>query len=102
MKPIRYTSRTPDWSLIPDSMIGPLRRYIENGIPPGDFMTAVLSNDLREACARADDINRPRLFEYVKFLHAYAPYSCWGSLKSVKAWVSEGGLGWPIAKETTR
>jgi large subunit ribosomal protein L9 len=36
-------------------MIGGLRRYIENGIGPGDFLWAVLTNDLRGAIERADE-----------------------------------------------
>ena len=35
------SGRAPDWSLIPDYMIGGLRRYIERGIPPGHFLSAV-------------------------------------------------------------
>ena len=52
-----YTSAKPDWSLIPEYMIGSLRRYIENGIEPGSFLSAVLCNDLRGACECADDTN---------------------------------------------
>ncbi|MBS7703265.1 hypothetical protein [Chelatococcus asaccharovorans] len=69
-----------------------LRRYIEHGIQPGGFLTAVLSNDLREACARADAMNRHLLFDYVQFLYNEAPGGCWGSPEVVDAWISHGGL----------
>lgn len=88
-----YTfGRPADWSLIPAYMIGGLRRYIEHGIPPGDFLTAVLSNDLRGACERADDENRHRLFQYVQFLYSHAPVGCWGSSSNFRDWCEHGGL----------
>ena len=31
-----------------------IRRYIEDGVPPGDFLSAFLSNNLKESFARAD------------------------------------------------
>ncbi len=81
-----------DWSLIPDYMIGGLRRYIENGVEPGSFLSAVLCNDLRGACERADDTNRERLFQYIQFLYSYAPSACWGSPTRFEAWIEEGGI----------
>ena len=89
-----YTGSEPQWSLIPDYMIGGLRRYIENGIAPGSFLTAILCNDLRGACAQADDVNRHRLCDYMQFLYSYAPAGCWGSEDRFRTWVKNGGLGW--------
>ena len=38
-----------DYSKIPvDYMVDAMRDYLEKGIPPGDFLTALLSNDLME------------------------------------------------------
>lgn len=91
---IIYVGAIADWSLIPDRMIGGMRRYIENGIEPGDFLRAVLNNDLQEACGRADAENQRILFQYVKFLYNYAPSDCWGSPEKVEKWLDEGGLGW--------
>jgi hypothetical protein len=84
--------REPDWNLLPERMHGGVRRYIEQGIPPGDFLTAVISNDLCEACGRADEENQHLLFEYVKFFYCHAPQECWGSQEKYKAWVQHGGL----------
>lgn len=83
-----------DWALIPDYMIGGLRRYIENGIAPGHFLTAVLCNDLRGAIERGDDTNTAVLPNYIRFLYNYAPSECWGSPEKFKAWIAIGGLGW--------
>lgn len=93
----QYTAgRRPDWSLIPDYMVGGLRRYIENGIKPGDFLAAVLSNDLKEAVIRADDTNIGILHNYIKFLYNYGPMECYGSEHAYSRWIEKGGLGWHL------
>ena len=75
-------------SRIPDHMHGGLMRYLVHGIQPGSFMLAVLSNDLQEACMRADDSNRYRLFDYVSWLYSYAPQGSWGSEDRVIEWMT--------------
>jgi flagellar capping protein FliD len=80
-------------SLLPPHMRGAMQRYIENGIAPGDFLTAVLRNDLMGALGKADDENRHSLHSYGVYLYSYAPAGCYGSIERVNAWVSEGGLG---------
>ena len=88
-----YTpGRAADWSLIPEYMIGGLRRYIENGIGPGSFLTALLSNDLRRTFECADDENRTCIENYVRFLYSYAPSECWGSADKFDVWCRQGGL----------
>lgn len=78
-----------DWSLIPEHMRGAVKRYIEHRVAPGSFLTAVLCNDLRGACEQADDINRYRLFDYIKFFYMYAPAGSWGSRENFERWVSK-------------
>lgn len=73
----------------PNSLGPCFRRYIEDKIPPGGFVLAVLCNDLKEACARADDINRRLLWEIVAWLYNEAPSDCWGSPERVEAWLSD-------------
>ena len=46
-----YYDDTAHWALIPQHMRGGIERYVMNGVPPGSFLTAVLSNDLKEAFA---------------------------------------------------
>lgn len=75
---------------IPDYMVGGIVRWIENGIHPGDFLAAVISNDLKEACARADETNQELIFNYVQFFYSWAPSQCWGSPEKVATW---RGLG---------
>jgi hypothetical protein len=64
-----------------------MQRYIEEGIAPGAFLKAVLFNDLADAIAQADWINKPRLAEIVEWVSAHAPYSCWGSVQVVRDWL---------------
>lgn len=72
---------------IPDYTMEALRRYIDQRIPTGGFLEAVLSNDLREACGRADENNQRVLPELVAYLYNEAPSSCWGSREKVVAWL---------------
>ena len=65
-----------------------LKLYVENKIPPGSFLLAVLRNDLRKACGRADYINKGRIFEIVEYCYNEIPSDCWGSPEAVKNWLS--------------
>jgi hypothetical protein len=82
----------PDWKLVPEHMREGVKIYIERGIPPGDFLTAVIQNDLKEACGRADEINARRIWHIVNFFYNYAPIDCWGSPGKMAAWIEQGGL----------
>jgi hypothetical protein len=73
--------------LIPDRMMGGVKRYIEDHIKPGDFLTAVICNDLRGACERADDENLRNLPAYVAYFYNNSPATCWGSKENMDAWL---------------
>jgi len=79
-------------AMLPEYMQGGMKRYIEHGYRPGDFLTAVLSNDLMEAYSRADDVNAAAMRQYVLYLYNYTPTGCWGSPEKVDAWIEKGGL----------
>jgi hypothetical protein len=74
---------------IPLTLHEGLTEYFAARRPVGGFLTAVLSNDLREACVRADDVNRYALAEIVLFLHTYCPAPAWGSRAAVEAWLAD-------------
>lgn len=78
---------------LPEHIRGGLKDYIEHHVPVGHFLTAVLSNDLTEACARADQTNRYRLFDIVDWLYNEAPSVCWGSRRKVDAWLKAEKYG---------
>lgn len=77
---------------IPERMMPALRHWIDHGIPPGDFLLAVLCNDLMDAIGRADDENRQNLPAYISFLFNEAPSPCWGSPPKVIAWAARFGV----------
>jgi len=76
-----------NYNRLPQHIRGGVQRYIEEGCPVGSFLEAVISNDLREAFGRADDINQDSMFEIVKFFYSEAPSPCWGSPEKMRAWL---------------
>lgn len=77
---------------VPEHVRPGMVRYILFGILPGSFLSAILSGDYFEACRRADDENRRRLFDYAMFLMNYAPGGCFGSAENMAEWSRNGGL----------
>ncbi len=76
---------------IPEHMHDGVRLYVENGVEPGGFLYAVLTNDFKEACGRADSTNRECLFEWAGFIYNELPSQCQGSPEKVQAWIECGG-----------
>jgi len=72
---------------IPDYMVKGIAYYIVLRINSGDFLMAVLENDLKEACLLADKNNRNLLWNYIDFLWNKAPSGCWGSKEKVQKWL---------------
>tara|TARA_Y100000310_G_scaffold252208_1_gene258889 strand:+ start:117 stop:386 length:270 start_codon:yes stop_codon:yes gene_type:complete len=64
-----------------------LERYINDRVPPGHFLRALLSNDLVGSFARADETNQELIGTYVKWLYNFAPSYCWGSPEKVSGWL---------------
>lgn len=81
-----------DYDRLPEHMRGGMRRYIENGIPPGGFAMAVLTNDLATAFRHADPKNRAAMDEWVRFLVNEVPARAWGSREQVEEWMEHDGL----------
>lgn len=82
-----------DYNKVPVPKMAPaVRRYVEHGIRPGHFLTALLRNDLRGAVTRADDDNLSTLIHWVGFVYQELPSGCHGSLDKVEEWVKIGGL----------
>jgi len=74
------------YSYVPPHMRDGFKLWIEHGISPGSFGMAVLNNDLKEAVARADHINKIHLTTIVSWLYNFAPIDCWGSYEKTNAW----------------
>lgn len=77
-----------------------LDRYVRDSTPTGDFLRAVLSNDLMQAMARADDENRRDLFDICDYVYNDMPSGCHGSPEIVKAWLARAAskAGTPPAR----
>lgn len=71
-------------------LIPGIERYVHDRIRPGGFMYAVLTNDLKQACARSDAENRYLLFEIVNYLYNEIPFCIWGSVEAVEAHLMKG------------
>ena len=52
---------------IPERMMDGIKRYVEGGLRPGRFLTAVIENNLSNACGFADDENMSNLPAYAAF-----------------------------------
>jgi hypothetical protein len=75
--------------MIPDYTLESLQNYVKHHMPPGDFLEAVLCNDLCEAFARADDNNIAAMFEIVQWVYCRVPSSAWRSKEKVEAWLDK-------------
>lgn len=75
-----------NYDKLPEDLRDGVRLWIEEGIYPGGFMTAVVENNLMEAVDRADDTNCRRLVDIVRWWYNYAPGLCWGSKKKAEKW----------------
>ena len=75
------------YDYLPPHMQDGARRYVEDGIPPGGFMRAVLENRLVESFGRADTTNFRYMDEWARWLYNEAPSKCWGSPEAVEKWI---------------
>lgn len=71
-------------------MVSALNRYAQMRCPVGGFLTALLSNDLKEACGRADDDNLHNIPALVAYCYNELPSPCWGSPEKVANWLNAG------------
>ena len=81
-----------DYSKLPLHMQDTARLYVEHGIQGGSFFTAVVSNDLKGAFAKADGENVAAMRDWAFWLYWDAPSGCHGSPKKVADWIESGGV----------
>lgn len=81
-----------DYSMLPEHMQDGARLYVEEGIPPGSFMEAALSNKLVEAFGRADETNTECMRYWASWLYNDCPRIARGSQEAVDNWIKVGGL----------
>lgn len=62
--------------------------YVTQGVPLGEFLFNVMSNNLIGALGSADDENKRTLWELHIYVYNYTPPFCWGSVGKVEAWLA--------------
>lgn len=72
---------------LPEHIRDAMKLYLEDGVEPGSFLTAVLSNDLRRAVLLADKTNLQHLTNIVSYCYSCVPCISWGSPELVEAWL---------------
>jgi len=77
-----------DYSMLPYRMQEVARAYVEDRHRPGDFLLAVLTNDLVGAFGHADAINAVAMAQWASWLYNEAPSTCWGSHDKVQRWLN--------------
>ena len=88
LKPEQFYYDVLAQSEIPEGMHDGIVLYLLHGLPPGNFLSAVLSNDLAEAVNRADEQNAKALAAYVKFIYQHFPINAWGTAQHVSDWMN--------------
>jgi len=78
-----------DYTRVPvDYMADGVKHYIEHGIPPGSFLLALFSNNLKDAFGCADDNNTREMRMWVIFMVNEMPHNSQGSPETVQAWIN--------------
>ena len=73
---------------VPEHLVSGLALYLVARLPPGHFLTAVLSNDLREAIGHGDAASIAGLKPLVVYLFNRVRGDAWGSAQKVTDWLS--------------
>lgn len=71
-----------------ESTLAGLKAYAEERVPTGDFLRAVLENNLMESFGRADSNNTRDMEEIVIYVYNEMPAVCHGSPEKVRLWLA--------------
>lgn len=74
---------------IREDLYGAFERYLNHGIMPGSFLTAVLENNLADAFGRADMANSANLKNIIGYVYNHLPSNAWGSEKTVSQYLKQ-------------
>ncbi len=72
-----------------DNIKQALDAYAREGQAVGDFLTAVLENNLMQAFGKADAENYRDLGEICGYVYNELPSACHGSPEQVRAWLAK-------------
>jgi len=71
---------------IPEHTQHSIDMFVELGHGVGGFLTAVLTNDLFGAVAKADAESLEALGDIVRYIYNNVPQECYGSVDAVSRW----------------
>ncbi|MCK9435013.1 MAG: hypothetical protein M0R32_09400 [Candidatus Cloacimonetes bacterium] len=74
---------------IPPHMLEDLNRYATDHVLSGNFLYALLSNDLSKSFSYADSETMNAMYDYVQYVFNYLPLQCWGSKEKVDDWLDK-------------
>jgi len=75
--------------MIPANTLRALDLYVNEGIRPGGFLYAVLTNDLFGAIGKADTANGAAIRDICLYIYNELPGDCWGSRDIVNKWLAK-------------
>ena len=75
--------------VVREDMIAALEEYVSDGVPLGGFLRAVVENDLKGACGRADGGNIGNLPAFVAYAYNEMPSTSHGSPEIYKRWLEQ-------------
>lgn len=84
---------------IPQLTLEGIRNYVDNKVPTGSFLRAVLENNLLEAFKCADEFNIAAMQEIVAYCYWEIPSNCWGSAEKVQDWLDSREEPDPVAEK---
>ena len=73
--------------MIPRAAKAGIDLYVDRGVPVGDFLYTVLTNNLFGAFERADEINKAHLESICTYIYSFTPAICHGSPERVTKWL---------------
>lgn len=79
-------------ALVPRHVWPGIYHHVLQGVPTGNFLTGLFENDLLKATCGADETCLAAIADLARFMHNYAPESCWGSAEKVQRWRDRGGI----------
>jgi len=79
-----------DYSRIPRHIRAAMDAWGREAHPHGDFLKAVFTNNLNEACARADLENQRALPAIALYTYNELPNDCWGTPARYAEWKARG------------
>lgn len=74
---------------VPAYMADGIYLYLTEYIAPGDFLSALLSNDFMQSVGRADSENIRSLKEWACFLYNEMPANSFGSPDNFRHWLAQ-------------